>query len=151
MDISGCCEESHISEIEKILAGAETFLFSRMDNYGQVFDFTPEQEIEYYRRQYCESIESKLFACFMTKRSNMYKNKREVLELASNDIHIKTVRCMTGRLGFDPCLQFVTEVYDRMVTKGYLNETFKQIGESRVAYCRSATREEMKQLKTKEK
>lgn len=146
MDLSGFCEENRIPEIESILAKGTTFHHRCTDTYNQVYPYNREQETEYYRLTFREHIQTRLLSLFTTKRRNLYKSPREVIERLINEIHIDTIERTTGRSYANPCEIYITELYKEMVNKGLLIEAEKQAGVCTIKLCRSANAKELKAL-----
>lgn len=146
MDLSGYCEENRIPEIEAILAKGTTFYHRRTDTYKQVYPYNREQETEYYRLTFREHIQARLLSLFTTKRRNLYKSPKEVIERLTNEIHIDTIKHTTGVSYGNPCETYITELYKEMVSKGLLIEAEKQIGTCTIKLCRSANAKELKAL-----
>lgn len=111
MDLSGYCEESRIPEIEAILAKGTTFSHRCTDTYKQVYPYNREQEIEYYRQNFHDHIQNNLLSLFSTKRRNLYKSQREVVEQLANQIRINTIKHTIGVAYGDPCETYITELY----------------------------------------
>lgn len=143
MDISGYCEENRIPEIEAILAKGTTFRHRCTDTYKQVYPYNREQEIEYYRQNFHDYIQNDLLSLFATKRRNLYKYQREILEQVSNQIRIATIKHTAGVSYGDPCEAYVNEVYNELVDKKLLIEGEKQLGTSKIKLCRSANAKEL--------
>lgn len=146
MDLSGYCEESRIPEIEAVLAKGTTFSHRCTDTYKQVYPYNREQEIEYYRQTFCDYTRNKLLSLFTTKRRNLYKPQREIIDLLANQLRIDTVEHTCGVSSGAPCETYIYEVYKEMVTKGLLIEGQKRIGVSSIKLCRSANAKEIKYL-----
>ena len=146
MDISGYCEESRIPEIEAILAKGTTFSHRCTDTYGQVYPYNREQEIEYYRQTYRDHIENSLLSLFTTKRSNLYKCKKEIIERIANQNRINTVKHTIGISYGDPCETYVKEVYKELVDKNVLIESEKHLDDGIIKLCRSANAKELRAL-----
>lgn len=147
MDLSGYCEENRIPEIESILAKGSTFYHRRTDTCKQVYTYNREQETEYYRLTFREHIQTRLLSLFTTKRRNLYKSPREIIERITNEIHIDTIKHTIGMSYGDPCGTYITELYKEMVNKGLLIETEKQAGACTIKLGRSANVKELKALK----
>lgn len=146
MDLSGYCEENRIPEIEAILAKGTTFSHRCTDTYKQVYPYNREQEIEYYRQTFRDYIHTSLLSLFTTKRRNLYKPQREVIEQLANQIRIDTIKHTFGVSCGDPCETYIYELYKEMVAKGSLIEGEKPVGISKIKLCRSANAKEIKQL-----
>lgn len=146
MNLSGYCEESRIPEIETILAKGKTFCLRCTDTYKQVYPYNRHQEIEYYRQTFHDHIENSLLSLFATKRCNLYKARRKILEQIANQIRINTIKHTIGVSYGDPCETYVYEVYQQMVAKGLLIESQKQMGDCTINLCRSANAREIKAL-----
>lgn len=149
MDLSGYCEVSRIPEIEAILAKGTTFTHRRTDTYKQVYPYNREQEIEYYRQTFRDYIHNELLSRFTTKRRNLYKSQREVIERLANQIRIHTIKHTLGVSCGDPCEAYIYEEYKEMVTKGLLIEGEKPVGVGKIKLCRSANAKEIKYLNIK--
>lgn len=149
MDLSGYCEESRIPEIEAILAQGTTFKHRCTDTYKQVYPYNREQEIEYYQQIYRDYIYNELLSRFTTKRRNLYKSQREVIERLANQIRIHTIKHTLGVSCGDPCEAYIYEEYKEMVTKGLLIEGEKPVGVGKIKLCRSANSKEIKYLNIK--
>jgi hypothetical protein len=149
MDLSGYCEESRIPEIEAILAKGTTFKHRCTDTYKQVYPYNREQEIEYYRQTFHDYIHSSLLSLFTTKRRNLYKPQREVIERLANQIRIDTIKHTLGVSCGDSCETYIYELYKEMVAKGLLIEGEKPIGAGKIKLCRSANAKEIKYLNIK--
>lgn len=148
MDLSGYCEENRIPEIESILAKGTTFRHRCTDTYNQVYPYNQEQETEYYRLTFREHIQTRLLSLFTTKRRNLYKSPREIIERLTNEIHIDTIKHTIGVSYGDPCETYITGLYKEMVNKGLLIEAEKQAGACTIKLCRSANAKELKALNT---
>ena len=146
MDISGYCEENRILDIEAILAKGITFSHRCTDVYKQVYPYNREQEIEYYRQTFSDYIQNSLLSLFATKRRNLYKDQREILERIANQIRINTVMHTAGVSYGDPCETYVKELCKQMVAKGLLIENKKKLGDCTVRLCRSANAKELQML-----
>ena len=146
MDIWGYCEECRIPEIEAILAKGTTFSHRCTDTYKQVYPYNREQEIEYYRQNFHDHVQSNLLSHFSTKRRNLYKPQREVVERLANQIRISTIEHTLGVSSGDPCETYIYELYKDLVSKGLLIEAEKSIGVSQIKLCRSANAKELKVL-----
>lgn len=146
MDLSGYCEESRIPEIEAVLAKGTTFSHRCTDTYKQIYPYNREQEIEYYRQTFRDYTWNKLLSLFTTKRRNLYKPQREIIDLLANQLGIDTVEHTCGVSSGNPCETYIYEVYKEMVTKGLLIEGQKRIGISSIKLCRSANAKEIKYL-----
>lgn len=149
MDLSGYCEESRIPEIEAILAKGTTFKHRCTDTYKQVYPYNREQEIEYYRQTFRDYIHTSLLALFTTKRRNLYKPQRKVIEQLANQIRIDTIKHTLGVSCGDPCETYIHELYKEMVAKGLLIEGEKPVGVGKIKLCRSANAKEIKNLNIK--
>lgn len=149
MDLSGYCEENRIPEIEAILAKGTTFKHRCTDTYKQVYPYNREQETEYYRQTFRDYIHNELLSRFTTKRRNLYKPQREVIERLACQIRINTIKHTLGVSCGDPCETYIYELYKEMVAKGLLIEGEKPIGIGKIKLCRSANAKEIKSLNIK--
>lgn len=146
MNISGYCEENRIPEIEAILAKGTTFRHRCTDTYKQVYPYNREQEIEYYRQNFKDHVQDSLLSLFATKRRNLYKYQRDILEGIANQIRIDTIKHTAGVSYGDPCETYVKELYNELVDKKLLIEGEKQLGDCTIKLCRSANAKELKVL-----
>lgn len=144
MDISGYCEENRIPEIEAILAKGTTFSYRCTDTYKQVYPYNREQEIEYYRQNFHDHVQNSLLSLFATKRRNLYKYQRGILEQVANQIRIATIKHAIGTSYGDPCETYIKELYNELVDKKLLIEGEKQLGDCTIKLCRSANAKELK-------
>lgn len=146
MDLSGFCEENRIPEIEAILTKGTTFYHRCTNTYKQVYPYNCEQETEYYRQTFRDYIHTSLLSLFTTKRRNLYKPQRKVIEQLANQIRIDTIKHTLGVSWGDPCETYIHELYKEMVAKGLLIEGEKPIGVCTIKLCRSANARELKAL-----
>mgnify|MGYP007007856289 CR=1 FL=1 len=143
--LSGPVEEIHFPVLEQILSSGKTFRFYLLDKHNELQDFTPDEELEYYRT-FTVSVENDLLVAFKTKRSNLFKLKSEILELEAQKIHIPTIRTpyLSGYVSIS--IRFVNEVYKDLVQKGLLIESSKVTGIQTILLCRAANQKELRLL-----
>lgn len=143
--LSGPVEETHFPVLEQILSNGKSFRLYSLDKHNELQDFTPDEELEYYRSR-TESVENDLLVAFKTKRSNLFKLKGEILELEAVKIHVPTIRTpyMSGYASIPR--QFINEVYKNMVQKGHLIESSKAMGIQTIPLCRTANQKELRLL-----
>ena len=143
--LSGPVEETHLPLLEQILSGVRTFRFYLLNKHNELQDFTPDEELEYYRT-FTVSVENDLLVAFKTKRSNLFKLKSEILELEAQKIHIPTIRTpyLSGYVSIS--IRFVNEVYKDLVQKGLLIESSKVTGIQTILLCRAAIQKELRLL-----
>lgn len=141
--LSGPVEETHFLVLEQILSSGKTFRFYLLDKHNELQDFTPDEELEYYRTS-TKSVENDLFVAFKTNRRSLFKLKSEILELEAQKIHLPTIRTpyLSGYGSISK--QFVNEVYKGMVLKGLLIESSKVMGIQTIPVCRSANQKRLR-------
>ena len=131
--------------LEQILSSGKTFRFYLLDKHNELQDFTPDEELEYYRTS-TKSVENDLFVAFKTNRRSLFKLKSEILELEAPKIHLPTIRTpyLSGYGSISK--QFVNEVYKDLVQKGLLIESSKVTGIKTILLCRAAIQKELRLL-----
>lgn len=145
--LSGPTEERHIALVKETLRKGVSFRYERTDKYDRLYDFTPEEELEYYRRTNAETIERVFLDAFHTRRRNHYKYRNEILELLVRRYMVCTVRCPSGIRFDSPCNRYVREIYDSLCRRGLLIQTEKKNDAGSVLYyCRSANAAERRAL-----
>lgn len=77
--LSGPTEERHIARIEQLLAKGMSFRLLSTDRYERLYDFTLEEELEYYRRTNAATVEQIFLDAFRTRRKDYYKYRNEIL------------------------------------------------------------------------
>ena len=118
--LSGPTEERHIALVKETLRKGVSFRYERTDKYDRLYDFTSEEELEYYRRTNAETIERVFLDAFHTRRRNHYKYRNEILELLVQRYMVCTVRCPSGIRFDSPCNRYVREIYDSLCRRGLL-------------------------------
>jgi hypothetical protein len=145
--LSGPTEERHIALVEEILRKGVSFRYERTDKYERLYDFTPEEELEYYRRTNAATVERVFLDAFHTRRSDHYKYRNEILELLVRRYMVHTVRCPTGTCFDSPCNRYVREMYDSLRRRGLLIQVERKNDAGSVLYyCRSANATERRAL-----
>lgn len=125
MEISGYCEALHIPEITRILAGnGDTFRLVRDSILEEVYTFTEEEELEYYRNRYGKHILDDIRNAFRCRE----KGKEEILSLMASRINSATTSHLYGTWHGSPAYRFIQEAYEKLVQKGELIETTRRIG-----------------------
>lgn len=125
MEISGYCETLHIPQITAILKkGGRTFRLVKDTIAEEVYSFTDEEELEYYRARYGTCIHRNILDAF----SNRHAGKEDILSMMASRINVATTSHLYG-IGYDsPAYRFVHEAYDRLVNNGKLKEDAREIG-----------------------
>lgn len=145
--LSGPTEERHIALVEETLRKGVSFRYERTDKYDRLYDFTPEEELEYYRRTNAATVERVFLDAFHTRRRDHYKYRNEILELLVQRYMVCTVRCPSGIRFDSPCNRYVREIYDSLCRRGLLIQTEKKNDAGSVLYyCRSANAAERRAL-----
>lgn len=125
MEISGYCETLHIPQITAILKkGGCTFRLVKDTIAEEVYSFTDEEEMEYYRARYGTCIHRNILDAFSNRRAG----KEDILSMMASRINVATTSHLHG-IGYDsPAYRFVHEAYDRLVNNGKLKENVREIG-----------------------
>ena len=125
MEISGYCETLHIPQITAILKkGGRTFRLVKDTIAEEVYSFTDEEEMEYYRARYGTCIHRNILDAFSNRRAG----KEDILSMMASRINVATTSHLHG-IGYDsPAYRFVHEAYDRLVNNGKLKENVREIG-----------------------
>ncbi len=125
MEISGYCEALRIPEITRILAGnGDTFRLVRDSILEEVYTFTEEEELEYYRNRYGKHILDDIRNAFRCRK----KGKEEILSLMASRINAATTCYLHGTWHDSPAYRFIKSAYEKLVQKGELIETTRRIG-----------------------
>lgn len=125
MAISGYCEVLHIPEITWILErNGDTFRLVRNSIFGEVYSFTEEEELEYYRNRYGKHISDDLRKVFSFQK----KEKEEVISWMASKINVATTLNLYGINYRSPAYRFIKSAYESLVKKGELIETMYRIG-----------------------
>lgn len=142
--LSGPVLKEHMGLIEEILLRGTTFQYLRTDMYDEIFDMTEEEELAYYHKMHDTAIEDILRDAFRTKRRDLYKYRQELLNVLANKLCVETFRRFSVYSGTSPILRYVKEVYDKMLAKGELVETYKRTISGCLPICRTATDKELR-------
>lgn len=136
--LSGPTEERHIPLVEQLLARGVSFRYECTDKYDRLYDFTPEEELNYYRTAYASDIEEALLTAFRTSGPKLYKLREEILDLLVVRFMVHTVRRPSGTSFDSPCNHYIREVYNDLLRRGSLIETRRKnrVG-TILVYCRS--------------
>lgn len=145
--LSGPTEERHIVLVEEILRKGASFRYERTDKYERLYDFTLEEELEYYRRMNAKAVEHVFLETFRTRRKDHYKYLEEILEQLVRRYMVHTVRRPMGTCFDSPCNRYVREVYDSLCRRGLLIQVERKNDAGSVFYyCRSANTTERRAL-----
>ena len=125
MEISGYCETLHIPQITAILKkGGRTFRLVKDTIAEEVYSFTDEEELEYYRARYGTCIHRNILDAFSNRRAG----KEDILFMMASRINVATTSHLHG-IGYDsPAYRFVHAAYDRLVNNGKLKENIRKTG-----------------------
>lgn len=131
MAISGYCEALHIPEITQMLAeNGNTFRLVRDSILEEVYSFTEEEEMEYYRNIYGKQILNDIRNAFRCRK----KGKEEILSLMASRINSATTSHLYGTWHGSPAYRFIQEAYEKLVQKGELIETTRRIGRCNIIF-----------------
>lgn len=125
MEIGGYCETLHIPQVTAILKkGGSTFRLVKDTIAEEVYSFTDEEEMEYYRARYGTCIYRNILDAFSNRRAG----KEDILSMMASRINVATTSHLHG-IGYDsPAYRFVHEAYDRLVNNGKLKENVRKTG-----------------------
>jgi len=90
LQLAGECLPSEFKQIEQMLCHGKTHEIHNILS-DHMFDYTEAEELEQYHLQYDDIIPIMLLDAFRTKKSNDYKNTRQVVETISKKIKIITI------------------------------------------------------------
>lgn len=123
-EISGYCETLHIPQVTDILKkGGQTFRLVNDTIAEEVYSFTDEEEMEYYRARYGTCIHRIILNAF----SNCRAGKEDILFLMASLINVATTSPLHGIAYDSPAYRFVHEAYDRLVNNGKLKKNVRYI------------------------
>lgn len=90
LQLAGECPPTEFKQIEQMLCHGKTYEIHNIIS-EQMFDYTEAEELEQYHLQYDDIIPIMLLDAFRTKKSNDYKDTRQVIEIISKKIKIITI------------------------------------------------------------
>ena len=127
--LSGEVSPKECDRIGQLLMTAKTFRLRGIDDYGRIFLTTSdENERELYRQNYQDGLADMLRELLTTKRSNLFKDKGDVLGTAYRRTAIENIRTdmEDGGVNYYYWRKAVTELvngeYDRLLQAGYIKE-----------------------------
>ncbi|MCM1301504.1 MAG: hypothetical protein NC226_07270 [Bacteroides cellulosilyticus] len=136
--LSGPTEERHVPLIEQMLARGESFRYECTDKYECLYDFAPEEEMNYYRTICASSIEEALLNAFRTTEPKCFKLRDVILDLLVLRFMVHTVRRPSGTSFDSPCNHYIREVYNDLLRRGLLVETRRKNRAGTIlVYCQS--------------
>ena len=118
-ELSGTIEEPHIALVENLLKTGRSFQYLTTDRITQLYDFTVEEELAYYRQQISEQL---FLEAFRSPGPTRYHLREEVLEELVRQLMVPTVRTPIGCSFASPCMCVVRETYASLVQRGLLIE-----------------------------
>ena len=128
--LSGEVSPKECDRIAQVLMTGETFRLHGIDDYGRIFLTTSdENERDLYRQNYQDGLADMLRELLTTKRSNLFKDKGDVLGTAYRRTAIENIRTdmEDGGVNYYYWRKAVTELvngeYDRLLQAGYIKET----------------------------
>lgn len=125
MEISGYCKAVSIPYITWILEkGGNTFTLVRDSISEEVYAFTEEEEMEYYRNRYGKHIPDDIRKAFR----NSKKGKDDILSLMASRINAATTTHLYGISHDSPAYRFIKAAYEKLVSEGELIESTHRIG-----------------------
>ena len=96
-----------------------SFQYLTTDRITQLYDFTVEEELAYYRQQISEQL---FLEAFRSPGPTRYHLREEVLEELVRQLMVPTVRTPIGCSFASPCMCVVRETYASLVQRGLLIE-----------------------------
>lgn len=118
--VSGTIEPAQIPVIEAMLKRGKSYDYRWTDIYHDIHDFTWEELSEYHRKHNGRTITALLLDTFKTKKSNLYKPVREVINYVADQIKVDTLLKNGAGYAVDAETSVVKEIYNNLVTGGYL-------------------------------
>ena len=135
--ITGYCESIHLSQfITLLLRGGRNFRFMKCQLLDSVFNFTEEEEFQYYRKQYVATIHYQIFDLFMRKPWAITDN----LMTVASEINIPTQSRPQGFDNHSPVYKYVLSAYQELVDKDYLEEYIHTLGIDEMRSARVTTK-----------
>ena len=133
-ELSGPVEEPHIVLVENLLKTGSSFQYLTTDRITQLYDFTVEEELAYYRQQISEQL---FLEAFRSPGPTRYHLREEVLEELVRQLMVPTVRTPIGCSFASPCMCVVRETYASLVQRGLLVEVRRKMRYGTMFYCRT--------------
>lgn len=118
--VSGTIEPDQIPVIEAMLKTGKSYDYRWTDIYHDIHDFTWEELSEYHREHNGRTIMALLLDTFKTKKSNLYKPVREVINYVADQIKVDTLLKNGAGYAVDAETSVVKEIYNNLVAGGYL-------------------------------
>lgn len=143
--LSGPVMKEHVYEIVNTLRLSRTFTYLKTDIGGNVYSFTLEEELSFYRQKYGHMIHERLREIFNTESKKRFIERERKDDLARH-ISIETTNSYIEYK--KPAYLFINEGYNELVENGHLIETTKKIGVADIPHCRTATHQELNFTKT---
>lgn len=141
-NLSGPVMTEHVYEIANILLSGKTFEYLKTDISKDIYAFTPDEELSFYKQKYGHMMQHMIRQEFTTTSRKQYLPKSLLNDLARN-IEINTPDHYTGSSDSNPVFKFIGEIYNELVELGHIIETTKRIGCCNILYCRTALHKEL--------
>lgn len=123
--ITGYCESIHLAQfITLLLREGRNFRFMKCQLLDSVFNFTQEEEFQYYQKQHETTIYYQVFDLFKRKPWAVTDN----LMTVASGINIPTQSHPKGFYTHSPVYRYVQSAYQELVDKGYLEEYIHTLG-----------------------
>lgn len=118
--VSGTVEPDQIPVIEKMLKTGKSYQYQNTDIYQDVHDLSWEELADYHREHNGQTIMALLLETFKTKRSNLYKPVKEVINHIADKIRIDTLLKNGCNYAVTCEGSVVREIYCNLVDGGYI-------------------------------
>lgn len=134
--ITGYCEAMHLSELlSLLLREGKISKLIRCKIVDSVFNFTDEEEYEFYQENFELSIYYLVFDLFERKS---WAVAESLMEIASN-IFVTTKKRPEGFDCNSPVYKYVLSAYRKLVDKGYLEEFTRKLGRDEFRCAKATT------------
>lgn len=135
--ITGYCESIHLPQlITLLLRGGRDFKFMKCQLLDSVFNFTEEEELQYYRKQHATTIHYQIFDLFRRKPWAVTDN----LMTVALEINIPTRNRPKGFYQDSPVYKYVLSAYQKLVDKDYLEEYTRTFGTDEIRSAKVASK-----------
>lgn len=123
--ITGYCEAVHLSGlIVLLLKGGRLFNFTKCSLLDSAFNFTKEEELQYYRQRHQTTVYYQIFDLFNRKPWAVTDTLMEV----ASEINIPTRNRPKDFDCNSPVYAYVLSAYRELLDKGYLEEYVRTFG-----------------------
>lgn len=116
--VSGIVDVTLIKPLEDIFRKGENYIYRATDIYEEVHDFSWEELKQYHLEKNREKIELTLADAFKTKRSNLYKPVREVIEYVAEKFSVHTFLKKNSYIPADAEREAIKEIFLDLCKQG---------------------------------